>query len=111
MRKDTSIVPPLAIEILYGTLDFSDGALEGAEAGLQKLWNAYRNLRQEANRASSESREMPLPIDLVYACHPLVRPGFLGSPIHQLNGARQSCGMGCHASYHCFSIQIDDCGE
>lgn len=46
------------------TLDFSDEALHGAKAGLEKLLNTVRNLREEIVRASAESRAVDAAIDL-----------------------------------------------
>jgi len=46
------------------TLDFSDEAVQGAKAGLEKLLNTLRNLRAEIAKAGSESRTAPAAIDL-----------------------------------------------
>ncbi len=39
------------------TLDFSDEAVRGAKAGLEKLWNTLRNLYAEIAKAEAEKRE------------------------------------------------------
>jgi cysteinyl-tRNA synthetase len=46
------------------TLDFSDEAVQGAKAGLEKLTNTLRNLRAEIAKAGSEPRTEPAAIDL-----------------------------------------------
>jgi len=47
------------------TLDFSDEALQGAKAGLEKLLNTIRNLREEIGKAGKEPRPTDAAIDLV----------------------------------------------
>ncbi len=46
------------------TLDFSDDALRGANAGLEKLLNTVHNLRVEIAKAATESRATSAAIDL-----------------------------------------------
>lgn len=46
------------------TLDFSDEALQGAKAGLEKLANTVHNLRLEIAKAEQEPRKTALAIDL-----------------------------------------------
>jgi cysteinyl-tRNA synthetase len=46
------------------TLDFSDEAVQGAKAGLEKLTNTVHNLRLEVAKAEQESRTAPMAIDL-----------------------------------------------
>lgn len=48
----------------YGsTLDFSDEAIQGAKAGLEKLWNTVRNLRNEIRKAETERRNQGTTFD------------------------------------------------
>ncbi|MGB2869073.1 MAG: cysteine--tRNA ligase [Bacteroidota bacterium] len=45
------------------TLDFSESALGGAKAGLEKLLNTVDNLQSDVLRAAEESRKEPIPLD------------------------------------------------
>ncbi len=46
------------------TLDFSDEALRASGAGLEKLWNTVRNVRDELQKAQTEQRNGGLPFDV-----------------------------------------------
>ncbi|HXG38594.1 MAG TPA: cysteine--tRNA ligase [Bacteroidota bacterium] len=46
------------------TLDFSDEALQGAKAGLEKLTNTVHNLRLEIAKAEQEARTTAIAVDL-----------------------------------------------
>lgn len=46
------------------TLDFSDEALQGAKAGLEKLTNTVHNLRLEIAKAEQEARTTVMAVDL-----------------------------------------------
>jgi cysteinyl-tRNA synthetase len=46
------------------TLDFSDEALQAAAAGLEKLWNTVRNVREELRKAQTEQRRQGAQFDV-----------------------------------------------
>ncbi len=64
-KFDPMVVRFFVLQSHYrSTLDFSDEALQGAKAGLEKLLNTVHNLRVEIAKAATETRTEPAAIDL-----------------------------------------------
>ena len=63
-KYDPLVVRLFILQSHYrSTLDFSEGALDGAKAGLEKLLNTVDNIQSEIARAASETRREQVPLD------------------------------------------------
>lgn len=67
-RYDPLVVRFFVLQSHYrSTLDFSEDAMRGANAGFEKLTNTYRNVQKDLERAANEARTSKSQIDLADA--------------------------------------------
>jgi cysteinyl-tRNA synthetase len=65
IKYDPIVVRFFILQSHYrSTLDFSDEALQGAKTGYEKLLTTIRNLREELQKAKSETRKEGISFDL-----------------------------------------------